>query len=159
MEGSGEGLDQHRCTDGSLRNADVVLGEGEDIVPETSFLVVLHLGEVEIRTNSSLDEFTRIVEEVKGKVKDGTGNGCVVDGHPWLVEMPSSRTEKKSYEYTLRVCKWCHWYRPDNQDSGVLGELVLFAAGFEVDLTTNSIVQVGLTGDQVGESGRGSVWK
>jgi len=102
LEGSGEGLDQHCCTDSSSRDADVALGEGEDVVPKTGFLVVLHLGEVEIRTGSSLDELTRIVEEVEGKVEDGTGNWCVVDGHPRLVEMPSSRPEKGLNGYTLR---------------------------------------------------------
>ena len=103
LEGSGKGLDQDCSTDGSLRNADVVLGEGEDIVPEASLLVVLHLREIEIRAGSSLDELTRVVEEIEGKVEDGTRNGCVVDSHPRLIKVPSTRAKKKSLEHALDV--------------------------------------------------------
>lgn len=55
--------------------------------------------------------------------------------------------------------RWCNWYVPDNQDSRILGELVLLTASFEVNLAANSIVQVDLAGNQVGKSGRSSVWK
>ena len=98
LEGGGEGLDQHGSTDGSLGNTDVALGESKDVVPETSLLIVFHLGEVEIGTGSSLDELTSVVEEVEGEIKDGTGDGCVVDGDSRLVEVPSSRAEKKPSE-------------------------------------------------------------
>ena len=70
MEGGGEGLNQHGSTDGSLGDTDVALGEGEDVAPETGFLVVLHLGEVEIRAETSLDELTSVVEEVESKIED-----------------------------------------------------------------------------------------
>jgi len=70
MESSGEGLNQDGSTDGSLRDTDVALGEGEDVVPEASLLVMLHLGEVEVRTGSPLDELTSIVEEVESKIED-----------------------------------------------------------------------------------------
>lgn len=92
MEGSREGFNQDGSTDGSLRDPRVVLGEGENVVPETSFLVVLHLGKIEIWTRSSHDELASIVEEVEGEIENGTGNGSVVDGHPRFVEMPSPRT-------------------------------------------------------------------
>ena len=93
MESSGEGFDQHGSADGALRDTDIALGEGENIVPETSFLVVLHLGEVKVRTGSSFDELSSVVEEVEGKVEDGARDRGVVDSHPRFVEMPSSRTE------------------------------------------------------------------
>lgn len=64
---------------------------------------MLHFGEIEIWAKSSFDKFTSVMEEVEGKIEDRTGNGCIVNGHPRLVEMPSSRTEKKSSEYALRV--------------------------------------------------------
>ena len=64
MESGGEGFNQYGSTDGALGDTDIVLGEGENIVPETSFLVVLHLGEVEVRTGFSLDKLTSVVEEV-----------------------------------------------------------------------------------------------
>jgi len=70
MESSGEGLNQDGSTDDSLRDTDVALGEGEDVVPEASLLVMLHLWEVEVRTGSPLDELTSIVEEVESKIED-----------------------------------------------------------------------------------------
>jgi hypothetical protein len=103
LEGSGKGLDQDSSTDGSLRNADVALGEGKDVVPEASLLVVFHLGEIEIWTGPPLDELTRVVEEIEGKVEDGTGNGCVVDIHPRLIKVPPTRAEKEHPEHTLDV--------------------------------------------------------
>jgi len=70
MEGGGKGLDQYGSTDGSLRDSNVALREDEDVVPETSLLVVLHLREVEIRTRTSLDELTSVMEEVEGKIEN-----------------------------------------------------------------------------------------
>lgn len=92
MEGSREGFNQDGSTDGSLGNPDVALGEGKNVVPETSFVVVLHLGKIEIWTKPSLDELASVVEEVEGEIENGTGNRSVVDGHPGFVEMPSPRT-------------------------------------------------------------------
>ena len=51
---------------------------------------MLHLGEVEIGTGSTRDEFLRIVEEVERKVKDGGRDGRVVDEDAGLVKVPSS---------------------------------------------------------------------
>lgn len=62
---------------------------------------MLHLREIEIWTGSSLDELARVVEEIEGKVEDGTRDGCVVDGHPRLVEVPSTRTKKRFPEHIL----------------------------------------------------------
>ena len=70
LEGSGESLDQHGSTDSPLRHPNVTLGEGENIVPETSLQVVLHLGEVKIRTGPSLDKLAGVVEEVESKVEN-----------------------------------------------------------------------------------------
>ena len=103
MEGSGEGLDQHGSTDGSLGDTNVALRERENVVPKASLFIVLHLGEVEVWAGPPPDELTSVVEEVEGKIEDRTGNGGVVDGHPRFVEMPPSRAEKQLLEYTLRT--------------------------------------------------------
>ena len=104
MEGGGEGFDQHGSTDGSLGDTDVVLGEGENVVPEASFLVVLHFRKIKVWTGPSLDEFTSVMEEVESKIEDGTGKRGIVNGNPRFVEVPSSRTEKRSLEYTACPC-------------------------------------------------------
>ena len=59
----------------------------------------------------------------------------------------------------LSVRAWQEGDIPDNQNCRFFGELVLLAASLEIDLATNSIVQVDLTGNQVGEGGGGGVWR
>lgn len=49
MKSGGKGLDQDGGADGTVCHVDVGLAEEEDVVPETSFEVVLHLGEVKVR--------------------------------------------------------------------------------------------------------------
>lgn len=41
--------------------------------------MVLHLGEVEVRSRTSGDEFAGVVEKVETKVKEGSGHGSTVD--------------------------------------------------------------------------------
>lgn len=48
MERSRESLNQHSSSDGSHWNSNVRLREVEDVVPETSFEIVLHFGEIEV---------------------------------------------------------------------------------------------------------------
>jgi len=103
LEGGGESLDQHGSTDSPLGHADVALGEGEDVIPEASLQVVLHLGEVKVWTGSSLNKLTGVVEEVEGEVENRAGNWSIVDGHPRLVEMPSSGAKRQSPGYILRA--------------------------------------------------------
>ena len=44
----------------------------------------------------------------------------------------------------LSMCELYNQHTPNNQDGMILGELVLLAAGLEVNLATNSIMQVDL---------------
>lgn len=53
--------------------------KAEGIVPKTSFEVVLHLGEVEVRSRTSGDQFAGVVEKVEAKVKEGSRHGSTVD--------------------------------------------------------------------------------
>lgn len=64
----------------------------EGIVPKTRFEVVLHLGEVEIRSRTSRDEFAGVVEKVETKVEEGAGHGSTVDNQTGFGEVPSSRS-------------------------------------------------------------------
>ena len=49
LERGRDGLDQDGGADGALRDAEVVLGEDEDLVPEPGLEVALHLGQVVVR--------------------------------------------------------------------------------------------------------------
>ena len=51
---------------------------------------MLHLGQVKVRTESSLDGLECVVEKVETKVEHGAGQGLSVDDDAGLVEMPSS---------------------------------------------------------------------
>jgi hypothetical protein len=92
LERGGDRLDENGSTNTSSRNSDQVLRHTEDVVPKTSFEVVLHLGEaeprrenqrtersqnhgrkrdvLEVRTESTSEELFGVVEEVETKVED-----------------------------------------------------------------------------------------
>ena len=78
--------------DSVRREADIGLGEGEDIVPQTSLKIVFHLGQIEVRTRAPLDKFLGIMIEKERKVEDGTGHGLIVDGDARFVQVPTTRT-------------------------------------------------------------------
>lgn len=92
LEGSREGLNEDGTTDCSSGDANVGLGEVEDVVPETGLTVVLHFGKVEVGTESTSDLLFCIVEEEEGEIEDGGGDGGVVDSETGLVKVPSSGT-------------------------------------------------------------------
>ncbi len=49
-------LDEHRRADRAVRDAERVLGEGEDVVPQPRLEVVLELRQVEVRPGAARDE-------------------------------------------------------------------------------------------------------
>ena len=131
LKSSSDGLDQNGTTDGSAGDANVVLGQVEDIVPQTSLQVRFHLGQVEVRTEPAGHQLPGVVVEVQTKVKQTTGDGLAIDGEVLLIEVPASSTGNQSGESPVRA------------------ELVFLVALLEVDLATDSIVQVDLTVDHV----------
>jgi hypothetical protein len=54
--------------------------------------VRFHLGEIEVRTLTTLDELLGIVEEVKGEIKDGSRAGLTVNEDVLLNHVPTSRS-------------------------------------------------------------------
>jgi len=85
LECGREGFDEDRRTDSVQRQADIRLGEGEDIVPQTGLEIVFHLGQVEVGTRAPLDKLLGIVIEEERKVKDGSRHRLIVDGDAGLV--------------------------------------------------------------------------
>lgn len=131
LERSGDGLNQDGTTDGATGHANVVLGEVEDIIPETSLKMRLHLGEIEVRAVATGNELLGIVVEVETEVKETTGDGLAINLEVLLIEVPAASTGNQSRE-------------------GAVGaELVLLVALLEVDLATDGIVQVDLAVDHV----------
>jgi hypothetical protein len=89
------------------------LSNVEDVVPESiniymssrlssqqaydlpSFKVGFHLGEVEVRPLTTLDQFLGVVEEVQGEIKDG-GRACFTINEDMLFNhMPATGTKKR----------------------------------------------------------------
>ena len=95
LERSREGLNKDGTTDGASRKTDVGLGEVEDIVPETSLAVVLHFGEIEVRTESTSDLLFCVMEEEQAEIEDRAGDGDIVDGYARFVKVPPTRTSMR----------------------------------------------------------------
>src|SRR6267378_4325825 len=89
LERGEDRLDQDRRADRTAGDAELVLREGERVVPETRLVVALELGQVEIRSRALRDERRRVVEEEETKIEERGGNRAPVDRHVFLVEMPA----------------------------------------------------------------------
>ena len=63
------GFNQDSPSDRSTRHANVILGNIKDIIPQTSFEVRFHLGQIKVRSSPSFDEFFGIVEEVETEIE------------------------------------------------------------------------------------------
>lgn len=130
LEGGGEGLDQNSGSNSSRSELDVSLSEVEDVVPEPSLEIVLHLGKVEVRSSSSLDELVRVVKEEESEVEDGSRHGGTVDEHSRLVEMPSSRSNDEDRRVRVELVRFSSRLERDGLSDGV----------FQVDLTVEKVV-------------------
>lgn len=64
--------------------------------------VVFHLGKVEVRSETSLDEFGSVVEKVETKVEHGSRHGFTIDDDSGFVEVPASRSEGRSQRHPTR---------------------------------------------------------
>jgi len=94
---------------------NVRLREQEDIVPEASLEIVLHLGEIEVRPGAAFDELLCVVIKVEGKIKERARHGDIVDCHSRFVQVPTSGAGQN--EVYLNVCKrvWEYKAKPTGQ--------------------------------------------
>ncbi|GAP59083.1 hypothetical protein AHiyo1_22970 [Arthrobacter sp. Hiyo1] len=90
FERRGDGFDQHGGADGALRDAEQVLGQDEDVVPEPGLEVVLDLGQVEVRALALCQQAAGVVEEEQAEIDHATGNGLPVDEHVLLRQVPAA---------------------------------------------------------------------
>ncbi len=70
LKSAEDGFDQHGGADRALGNAEGLLGEDEDIVPEAGFQVALHLGEIEIRSGAMRELVGGVVEEEESEIEE-----------------------------------------------------------------------------------------
>src|SRR4029450_818498 len=72
LKGREHGLDQDCRLDAPGRQAELLLGEVEDVVPEPGLAVVLELREVEVRAGVSLEQPHAVVEDVEAEVEQAS---------------------------------------------------------------------------------------
>jgi hypothetical protein len=96
LEGRGQRLDQHRRAHRALRNAERVLREHEDVVPEPRLEVRLHLRQVVVGTAAAREALLRGVEEVEAEVEERSGDGGPVDRRVLLVQVPAARARDET---------------------------------------------------------------
>lgn len=131
LKGSSDGFNEDGTSDSASRHTYVVLSSVEDVVPQTSFQVRLHLGEIEVWASASLDELMGIVEEVETKVKQTAGDWLSINSEMLLIKVPASSTGNECGELPIGA------------------EFVLLTTEGEVNLTADGIVKVHLTIDHV----------
>jgi hypothetical protein len=56
--------------------------------------MAFHLGEVKVRSCTSLDKFVSIVEKVETEIENTAGNRFTIHDKMFLVKMPTSRTKQ-----------------------------------------------------------------
>jgi hypothetical protein len=126
-----DGLNQDSTSNGTTGHANVVLSKVEDVVPESSLEMTLHLGKVEVWASSSLNKLLSVVEEVQTKVEQTTRDGLAVNSEMLLLQVPTTSTGDECWQLAVGA------------------KLVILFANLEVDLLANSIVEVELAVDHV----------
>lgn len=92
LEGGRKGFNEDCSADSTEWDANVSLGEIEDIVPESSFAVVLHLRQVKVWTRAASDELLGIVEEIESKVENRAAYRLVINSDTGFIEVPPTRS-------------------------------------------------------------------
>ena len=95
LERGRQRLDQHGGADGAVRDADVLLAEREDVVPQLRLLARLQLRDVEVRASPGLDQRLCVVQEVETEVDQrpgcrGATAGPVDEGDVLLGQVPAA---------------------------------------------------------------------
>jgi len=96
LECSRQRLNQTSRPDTTLRQAKLARGEAEDVVPESGFEVVFHLGKVEVWAMTAFNKFRGVVVEVDREIENTARDGFAVDQDVGLVEVPSSGSGVRS---------------------------------------------------------------
>jgi ElaB/YqjD/DUF883 family membrane-anchored ribosome-binding protein len=91
---SQDGFDQDSATDSTTGNVKHILGNVENVVPESGFEMGFHLGKIEVRTESVLDKLVSIVVEIETKVKDRARHRLTINQDMLLFQVPSTGSKR-----------------------------------------------------------------
>ena len=140
LEGSGERLDQHRCADRALRDADCLLGNHEGIVPEAGLEVRFELRQVEVRAKTACQQLFGVVGHVDRQIKQSSRDRCAVDQEVTLFEVPAARTH-------------------DQRRDLVVESVVLALGAGEFELAADCLAEGNLAGQHVVPGGRERIFE
>ena len=131
LEGGRQRLDQHRRLDRAVRDAERLLGVGEDLVPQPRLEMALELRQVEVGPAAGGERGLRIEEEVEAEIEQRARHRLAVDDEMLLGQMPAAR--------------------PDEQHRRLGAELVVLAGlrVGEVDRPLPAVLEVDLALDDV----------
>ena len=131
LERRRQGLDQHRGLDRPVGDAEPLLRQHEDVVPEPRLEVALHLRQVEVGARALRQGRLGVVEEIEAEIDQRAGHRRAVDHHVALRQVPAAR--------------------PDHQHRPLFVQLVGLAAdGIDVaELAGPEVEQIDLAVDHV----------
>ncbi|KAH3670956.1 hypothetical protein OGAPHI_000667 [Ogataea philodendri] len=137
-----DGLDKNGGLDGSSWDLKTVLCNAEDVVPQLGLFVVFHLWQVEERSQSLGKQVLGVMEEKETEIHDGGRDWLAVNEDVLVDHVPSSWSDDQ-----------------DRQSSSFLVDLVTLTGGLigEVDLVSDSVVQVDLAVDHIAPCWRARV--
>jgi hypothetical protein len=88
-------LQQNGGFDRAARNAERVLGELENVIPQARLAMALELGQVKIRTTATFDRRAGVVEEVHAEVEQRASDRLAVDQHVFFGQVPATRANEQ----------------------------------------------------------------
>src|SRR5580700_9738434 len=74
-----DGFDKNCCPDRASGNAQFVLSQVKDVVPEPGFKVAFHFWQVEIRPASSRQQLFGVMKNIEPEIEQPAGNRFAVD--------------------------------------------------------------------------------
>ena len=133
LERGEDGFDQHGGLDRALRQADLVLGHHEDVVPQARFQMAFHLRQVEERAGAAGDLFLGVVEQEEREVEDAARHAFTVDQHMLLVQVPAARTHLQRGDLVVELVRLAVLLQRERAADG----------GLQVDLALDLVVPAG----------------
>ena len=91
LEGGGDRLDQHRGANAAPRDAQLVLGHEEHLVPQPGLQVAFQLGKIEIGPAALVEQLPGVVEEEKAEVEQRARHGLAVQPDVLFRQVPPPR--------------------------------------------------------------------
>ena len=102
LKGGGDGFNKHGGPDRATGNAQGVLGVAENVVPKPSLIVVLQLGEVEVRAGAAVQGLTCSVEEDQAEVDEAGRRRSTVNLDMLLREVPTPRADDQGGRFVVQ---------------------------------------------------------